>query len=39
MGIGAYQTREFIGSIGGTIGVESAPGEGTTFTIRLPLSS
>jgi putative PEP-CTERM system histidine kinase len=39
MGIGAYQTREFIGSIGGTVAVESAPGEGTTFTIRLPLSN
>jgi signal transduction histidine kinase len=39
MGIGAYQTREFIGSIGGTIAVESAPGEGTTFTVRLPLSN
>lgn len=39
MGIGAYQTREFIGQIGGTIGVESAPGEGTTFTVRIPLSN
>lgn len=39
MGIGAYQTREFISSIGGSVAVESAPGEGTTFTIRLPLSN
>ncbi len=36
MGIGAYQTREFIASLGGSIEVESAPGEGSTFTITLP---
>jgi putative PEP-CTERM system histidine kinase len=38
MGIGAYQTREFIASLGGSIEVESAPGEGSTFTITLPIS-
>ncbi len=37
MGIGAYQTREFIASLGGTIEVESSPGEGSTFTITLPV--
>ncbi len=36
MGIGAYQTREFIRSAGGDVVVNSAPGEGTTFTLRLP---
>lgn len=36
MGIGVYQTREFISSLGGSIDVESTPGEGTTFTITLP---
>ena len=39
MGIGAYQTREFIASLGGKVAVDSAPGEGTTFTILLPLSN
>jgi len=38
MGIGAYQTREFIASLGGGVAVQSAVGEGTTFTIILPLS-
>ena len=33
MGIGAYQTREFIASLGGNVSVSSAAGEGTTFTI------
>jgi putative PEP-CTERM system histidine kinase len=37
MGIGAYQIRETLRSVGGTIDVESAPGEGTTMRIRLPL--
>jgi putative PEP-CTERM system histidine kinase len=39
MGIGAYQTREFIASLGGNVSVQSAPGEGSTFTITLPLSN
>ncbi len=38
MGIGAYQIRETLRSVGGTIDVESAPGRGTTMRIRLPLS-
>ena len=37
MGIGVYETREIITALGGTIDVESAPGEGTCFSIRLPL--
>lgn len=36
MGIGVYQTREFISSLGGSIDVESALNEGTTFTITIP---
>lgn len=36
MGIGAYQTREFIKSMGGDLSVESQPGHGTTFRISLP---
>ena len=39
MGIGAYQTREFIRSAGGDVQVISMPGEGTTFSIRLPALS
>lgn len=39
MGIGAYQTREFIEALGGKVIVESAIDEGTTFTLVLPLSS
>ncbi len=38
MGIGVYQTREIISSLGGTVTVDSTPGEGTTFTIAIPAS-
>jgi putative PEP-CTERM system histidine kinase len=37
MGIGAYQARMFVVDAGGSIRVESAPGEGTRFFIRLPV--
>lgn len=36
MGIGAYQTREFIRAAGGQLDVISRPGEGTRFRITLP---
>ena len=36
MGIGAYQVREYVQSIGGRIEVRSVPGEGTTVTLRFP---
>ncbi len=39
MGIGAYQTREYIRSIGGDVEVASQLGVGTQFTLRLPLRS
>ncbi|MET0379862.1 MAG: XrtA/PEP-CTERM system histidine kinase PrsK [Spongiibacteraceae bacterium] len=39
MGIGAYQTKEFIASLGGSIAVDSIVDEGTTFTIVLPTTS
>ena len=37
MGIGVYESREFIHGLGGQLDVQSALGEGTTFTIRLKL--
>jgi putative PEP-CTERM system histidine kinase len=37
-GIGAYQAREFARKCGGGVDVESAPGKGTKFIIRLPLA-
>ena len=38
MGIGAYQAREYVRSLGGRVDVESAPNRGTTFRIVLPRS-
>lgn len=37
MGIGVYQTREFIRNLGGDVTVKSEPKVGTTFTISIPL--
>lgn len=37
MGIGTYETRQYIREIGGKIEVQSAEGSGTTFQIVLPL--
>jgi putative PEP-CTERM system histidine kinase len=39
MGIGVYQSREFIVGLGGHISVESSPNEGTTFTISIPATA
>lgn len=35
MGIGVYESREVIRSLGGSLNVESEPGQGTTFRITL----
>jgi putative PEP-CTERM system histidine kinase len=35
MGIGVYESREFIVALGGAMAVESEPGVGTTFSIHL----
>ncbi len=37
MGIGAYQARMFVTDAGGSLRVESSPGQGTRFHIRLPV--
>ena len=37
MGIGAYQVREYARSLGGDVEVQSTPGKGTDFCIKLPL--
>lgn len=38
MGIGAYQAREFVQKIGGSIDVTSEPGVGSCFSVRIPLA-
>ncbi|MEQ8662600.1 MAG: ATP-binding protein, partial [Gammaproteobacteria bacterium] len=38
MGIGAYESRHVVSSMGGELLVESEPGVGSCFTIVLPLS-
>jgi putative PEP-CTERM system histidine kinase len=38
MGIGAYQVRAYVDELGGQVEVDSTPGEGTTFSLRLPLA-
>lgn len=36
MGIGAYEAREFVQSLGGEVEVTSQPNVGTRFTLRIP---
>ena len=38
MGIGVYETREFIRGLGGEVEVISRVNEGTTFRMRIPIS-
>jgi signal transduction histidine kinase len=38
MGIGAYQAREYVRSLGGNVEVQSSPGQGTRFAVTLPLA-
>jgi signal transduction histidine kinase len=37
MGIGAFESREYIREIGGSLAVASTEGRGSCFSIRLPL--
>lgn len=39
MGIGTFESREYVRELGGSLEVESREGAGTTFRIRLPLAS
>jgi signal transduction histidine kinase len=38
MGIGTYESREYVRELGGQMDVESSPGAGTKFVISLPLA-
>jgi signal transduction histidine kinase len=38
MGIGVYESRDYVHRLGGDVEVISRVGEGTTFRIRLPIS-
>lgn len=37
MGIGAYESREYVRTLGGDIQVSSRPGAGSSFRVQLPL--
>ena len=37
MGLGLFLTRSVVERLGGELGIESAPSQGTTVTVRLPL--
>ena len=39
MGIGLFESREYINELGGKLELASAPAAGTTFTVSLPLYS
>lgn len=39
MGIGAYQVREYVQSLGGRVEVASEPGRGTRLSLRIPLAA
>jgi len=36
MGIGAYESFQYVQELGGRVRVESTPGAGSTFSIHLP---
>jgi signal transduction histidine kinase len=37
MGIGAYESFQYVRELGGSISVQSEPGQGTEVTLLLPL--
>jgi signal transduction histidine kinase len=38
MGIGAYESREYVRSLGGELSVHSEPGKGSLFRFQIPLA-
>jgi signal transduction histidine kinase len=37
MGVGSYESAQYVRELGGSIAVESQPSEGTCITVLLPL--
>jgi signal transduction histidine kinase len=37
MGVGSYESHQYVRELGGSIGVQSEPGHGTVISVRLPL--
>jgi signal transduction histidine kinase len=37
MGIGTYESAQYIRELGGSLAVDSAPGRGTVISVLLPL--
>ena len=38
-GVGLWVTNQLVTAMGGTISIESAPGQGSSFTVALPVSA